>query len=174
VQWSLTHPRWHVRLLICRPAHAPKGLVHATQAITLWTGNHVYLYLSVAFIQMFKAFTPVITMACLVVAGLERPNGSMVAAVLITAAGTALAAYGELNLSFIGLALNVASGVSESVRLVMTQARGAECRAPCEEKLGGQVGTGALATAVVQTGVFSPTAVVQQKCTVQAAPVCWC
>lgn len=31
-------------------------------AVTLWTGNEVYLYLTVAFIQMLKAFTPVITM----------------------------------------------------------------------------------------------------------------
>lgn len=34
----------------------------AVQALTLWTGNEVYLYLSVSFIQMLKAFTPVITM----------------------------------------------------------------------------------------------------------------
>lgn len=43
-------------------------------AATLWAGNLVYLYLSVSFIQMLKAFTPVITMVALFVARLEVPT----------------------------------------------------------------------------------------------------
>ena len=65
-------------------------------AFTLWTGNEVYLYLTVAFIQMLKAFTPVITMACLFLARLEDPTKSMIFSVFLTAGGTALAAYGEV------------------------------------------------------------------------------
>ncbi len=38
-------------------------------AITLYLGNLAYLYLTVAFIQMLKSLTPVITMAVLFVAG---------------------------------------------------------------------------------------------------------
>jgi len=49
----------------------PVGLF---MALTLWTGNEVYLYLSVAFIQMLKAFTPVITMMALFIARLEDPS----------------------------------------------------------------------------------------------------
>mmetsp|Transcript_10735 Transcript_10735/g.18672 ORF Transcript_10735/g.18672 Transcript_10735/m.18672 type:complete len:347 (-) Transcript_10735:641-1681(-) len=90
-------------------------------AITLWTGNEVYLYLSVAFIQMLKAFTPVITMLCLFMAGLEDPTRAMIMSVLLTAGGTALAAYGEVNLSLIGLAFMLASETGEALRLVMTQ-----------------------------------------------------
>jgi len=41
---------------------------------TLWAGNLVYLYLSVSFIQMLKAFTPVITMIALFIAQLETPT----------------------------------------------------------------------------------------------------
>lgn len=89
----------------------------------MWTGNHVYLHLSVAFIQIFKAFTPVITMSCLFLAGLEEPTHEMIAAVFIIAFGTAMTAYGELGLSLLGLFLNLTSGISESIRLVMTQVR---------------------------------------------------
>ena len=49
----------------------PVGLF---MALTLWTGNEVYLYLTVAFIQMLKAFTPVITMLALFIARLEDPS----------------------------------------------------------------------------------------------------
>lgn len=41
---------------------------------TLWFGNLVYLYLSVSFIQMLKAFTPVITMCALFLTRLETPT----------------------------------------------------------------------------------------------------
>ena len=40
-------------------------------AATLMAGNAVYMYLSVSFIQMLKAFTPVFTMVGLYIAGLE-------------------------------------------------------------------------------------------------------
>ena len=61
------------------------------------SGNQVYLYLTVAFIQMLKAFTPVITMFALFLARLEEPTAKMIAAVCSVAAGTALAAYGEVG-----------------------------------------------------------------------------
>ncbi|KAG2450823.1 hypothetical protein HYH02_004657 [Chlamydomonas schloesseri] len=85
-------------------------------AITLWTGNEVYLYLTVAFIQMLKAFTPVVTMLCLFVARLEDPTRAMVASVLLTATGTAVAAYGEVRMSVVGLVLMFSSETAESVR----------------------------------------------------------
>jgi hypothetical protein len=46
----------------------PIGFFNAT---TLMFGNAVYMFLSVSFIQMLKAFTPVITMVGLFLASLE-------------------------------------------------------------------------------------------------------
>lgn len=46
----------------------PVGFFNAT---TLMFGNAVYMYLTVAFIQMLKAFTPVITMVGLFLASME-------------------------------------------------------------------------------------------------------
>ncbi|GLC37079.1 hypothetical protein PLESTB_001393700 [Pleodorina starrii] len=96
----------------------PIGLL---MAITLWTGNEVYLHLTVAFIQMLKALNPVITMICLFVAGLETPNRQIILSVLLTALGTAAAAYGEVNLNMYGVFLMLMSETAESIRLVMTQ-----------------------------------------------------
>jgi len=90
-------------------------------AMTLWTGNEVYLYLTVAFIQMLKAFTPVITMIALFIARLEDPTTAMIASVLLTALGTATAAYGEIKLSILGLVFMFGSETGEAIRLVMTQ-----------------------------------------------------
>lgn len=70
---------------------------------------------------MLKAFNPVITMVCLIAAGLEIPSRPMVLSVLLTALGTAAAAYGEMNLSVYGVVLMLTSETAESIRLVMTQ-----------------------------------------------------
>lgn len=90
-------------------------------ASTLFTGNQVYLYLGVSIIQILKALTPVITMLALFAARLESPTVKMIAAVLSIAFGTAVAAYGESELSTIGLIFIFASEGSEAARLVMTQ-----------------------------------------------------
>ncbi|GIL68471.1 hypothetical protein Vafri_21743 [Volvox africanus] len=90
-------------------------------ALTFQTGNMGYLYLTVAFVQMLKAFCPVVTMILLFVAQLETASRKLVAAVTLIAVGVALASYGELNMSLIGLTAMLISVVAESVRLVMTQ-----------------------------------------------------
>ncbi|KAL3152679.1 hypothetical protein ABBQ38_012274 [Trebouxia sp. C0009 RCD-2024] len=96
----------------------PVGLF---MALTLHFGNTVYLYLTVSFIQMLKAFTPIATMVGLFVAGLETPTKRLILAVLLIAIGTAIASYGEVNLSWIGVACMMASETFEATRLVMTQ-----------------------------------------------------
>jgi hypothetical protein len=96
----------------------PVGLF---MALTLHFGNLVYLYLTVAFIQMLKAFTPIITMVSLFVARLETPSRRLILSVSFIALGTAIASAGEVNLSWTGVAIMLLSELFESVRLVMTQ-----------------------------------------------------
>ena len=67
-QASVTGRVWAAKLL-------PIG---AFSAATLAFGNNVYLYLSVSFIQMLKAGTPVVTMLVLFAFGMERPRRPLV------------------------------------------------------------------------------------------------
>ncbi|KFM26452.1 putative sugar phosphate/phosphate translocator [Auxenochlorella protothecoides] len=95
--------------------------VGALMALNLLCGNLAYLYLTVAFIQILKAFTPVITMLAMFLAGLETPTRRLVAAVAGIAVGTAVAAAGEVRLDVLGVAIMMLSEVFEAVRLVLTQ-----------------------------------------------------
>ncbi|GMH42799.1 hypothetical protein BSKO_10718 [Bryopsis sp. KO-2023] len=90
-------------------------------AATLYFGNMVYLYLTVSFIQILKSFTPVITMIFMFVFRLESPNSKLIWSVLIIAFGTAIASYGEINFSIVGVTVMLLSEAFESIRLVLTQ-----------------------------------------------------
>jgi hypothetical protein len=70
---------------------------------------------------MLKAFTPVITMLALFIARLENPTTRLVYCVLTISLGTAVSAYGEVNLSVIGLVCMFSSETAESIRLTLTQ-----------------------------------------------------
>lgn len=77
--------------------------------------------LSVSFVQILKAFTPVFVVALLHVAGIETPSRSVCIAVGMIFVGTAIASAGEANFSRLGLALMFAAETCEAVRLVLTQ-----------------------------------------------------
>jgi hypothetical protein len=47
-----------------------------------------------------QAFTPIITMIALFIARLEDPSQRLISAVLLIALGTAMASYGEVNMSW--------------------------------------------------------------------------
>ena len=95
--------------------------IGAALATTLASGNAVYLYLPVGFIQMLKAFTPTVTIAMLYVSGIEVPTVRVACAVVGICAGTAVASLGEGSFNVVGLALMLTAEVSEAVRLVLTQ-----------------------------------------------------
>ncbi|MEW5304527.1 MAG: hypothetical protein WDW38_011162 [Sanguina aurantia] len=80
-----------------------------------------YLYLTVAFVQMLKAFCPVVTMLLLFFARLEKATTRLVAAVMMIAIGVAMASYGETHMNMFGLAAMIISVFAESTRLVLTQ-----------------------------------------------------
>lgn len=87
---------------------------------TLFCGNLTYLYLNVAFIQMLKAFTPIVTLLCMIPAGLETLTPKLLASVSVIAVGTIIASYGEIKFDIIGVLIMLTSELLESVRLVMT------------------------------------------------------
>uniref|UniRef100_A0A7S0WQ47 Sugar phosphate transporter domain-containing protein n=1 Tax=Chlamydomonas leiostraca TaxID=1034604 RepID=A0A7S0WQ47_9CHLO len=90
-------------------------------AAAFLTGNVSFLFLTLAFVQMLKAFTPVVTMLLLFLVGLEAPKASLVASVVVISLGVAVASYGELNLSITGLSSMLASVAAEAIRLVLMQ-----------------------------------------------------
>ena len=60
-------------------------------------------------------------MVALFVARLEDPSSRLIIAVVLIALGTAIASYGEINMSVLGLIIMFASETFEAIRLVMTQ-----------------------------------------------------
>mmetsp|Transcript_38916 Transcript_38916/g.86567 ORF Transcript_38916/g.86567 Transcript_38916/m.86567 type:complete len:345 (+) Transcript_38916:147-1181(+) len=95
--------------------------IGALQALAMWLSNSLYLYLTVAFIEMCRALLPVFIMLALHFAGLESPTVDIVKAVALTAVGCALSAYGEVRLSTIGLACLFGNFTLEAGRLVLMQ-----------------------------------------------------
>jgi len=81
----------------------------------------VYLYLPVGFIQMLKAFTPVVTLVLLTLSGIELPSTRVSLSVVGICVGTAVASLGAGSLNMLGLALMLTAEVAEAVRLVLTQ-----------------------------------------------------
>ncbi|XRB24177.1 sugar phosphate transporter domain-containing protein [Pseudoscourfieldia marina] len=96
----------------------PLGFV---SALTLYTGNAAYLYLSVGFVQMLKAFTPVLTMFLLWICELENITPRLAVATVVIAAGTAMAAKAEPRINLQGLAYMLTSMVGEAAKMVLTQ-----------------------------------------------------
>lgn len=68
-----------------------------------------------------QAFTPIMTMVGLYVAGLEMPTQRLILSVALIGVGTAIASYGEIKLSIIGVVFMVLGESFEATRLVMTQ-----------------------------------------------------
>jgi len=96
-------------------------VVGAAFATSLSLGNAGYMYLSVSFIQMLKAFTPCVVVAALFLSGVERPSPPVAAAVAAMSAGTLLAAVGEANFEATGFLIMIGAEAAEATRLVLTQ-----------------------------------------------------
>ncbi|KAJ3010016.1 hypothetical protein HKX48_007630 [Thoreauomyces humboldtii] len=88
---------------------------------TLIFSNTAYLYLSVAFIQMLKATTPVAVLMFGWLLGTEKPDMKVLVKVLVITGGVALASYGEINFVVFGVVCQVAGIVFEAGRLVLVQ-----------------------------------------------------
>eukprot|EP00466_Bigelowiella_natans_P017411 jgi/Bigna1/48853/estExt_Genewise1.C_330020 len=95
--------------------------IGALMAFKMILGMKAFLYVTVSFIQMFKAFAPAITLFMLFVMGVETPSRKVTLSVLAMCMGMCVTAAGEVNFSVIGVALIFGAQVSEAIRLVLMQ-----------------------------------------------------
>eukprot|EP00472_Partenskyella_glossopodia_P014798 CAMPEP_0197515944 /NCGR_PEP_ID=MMETSP1318-20131121/892_1 /TAXON_ID=552666 /ORGANISM="Partenskyella glossopodia, Strain RCC365" /LENGTH=223 /DNA_ID=CAMNT_0043064427 /DNA_START=399 /DNA_END=1070 /DNA_ORIENTATION=+ len=91
------------------------------QGSTVVLGMSSYLYLTVSFVQMLKAATPVMIVVCLHVFNIRKPSGKVLAAVLGIAVGTLMSGYGELNFNIIGVVSMLSAQFAEALKLALTE-----------------------------------------------------
>lgn len=90
-------------------------------ALAMVLGQFPYLYLTVAFIQMLKAFSPAYMVVLLSCLGVEHPSKRVTIIVLGLCLSAALASAGEVNFNLVGILFMVGASVSDSLRLVLSQ-----------------------------------------------------
>jgi len=88
---------------------------------SLILSNKAYLYLSVHYIQMLKAFNPVAILLISWGARLQDPNKKLGVIVLMISLGVALASKGELQFDLVGFLIQAAAVAFEASRLVMIE-----------------------------------------------------
>jgi drug/metabolite transporter (DMT)-like permease len=99
-------------------AIVPIGLIYIASLVC---SNMVYLYLSVAFIQMLKSASPVVVLLTAWAWRVEQPSLKRFVNVIVIVFGVALASVGELNFSFIGFLFQLGGTTAEAMRLIMIQ-----------------------------------------------------
>ena len=96
-------------------------VVGAAFAASLCFGNAGYMYLTVSFVQMLKAFTPCVVVAMLYVTGVDSPSQKVSLSVLGMSLGTVVASLGEANFNLLGFLIMCCAETAEATRLVLTQ-----------------------------------------------------
>ncbi|KAJ9621569.1 hypothetical protein H2203_007056 [Taxawa tesnikishii (nom. ined.)] len=99
-------------------AIVPIGLFFS---LSLICGNITYLYLSVAFIQMLKATTPVAVLLASWALGVAPPNLKTLGNVSIIVVGVVIASFGEIKFVLTGFLFQIGGIVFEAIRLTMVQ-----------------------------------------------------
>jgi len=136
VTWHLTFAAIGTRVLQ-RTTHLLDGVkdVHMTRDMfiqsilpigllfsgSLILSNTAYLYLSVSYIQMLKAFTPVAILIISWTFRIAEPNRKLAMIVFMISSGVALASKGELRFNLVGFLTQAAAVAFEASRLVMIQ-----------------------------------------------------
>ncbi|KAI0025267.1 TPT-domain-containing protein [Xylariomycetidae sp. FL0641] len=100
-------------------AIVPIGLFFS---LSLICGNLTYLYLSVAFIQMIKATTPVAVLLSSWAMGLAPPNMKQLMNVSAIVVGVMIASFGEIKFVWIGFIYQLGGLLFEAIRLNLVQA----------------------------------------------------
>jgi len=99
-------------------AVVPIGLFFS---LSLICGNLTYLYLSVAFIQMLKATTPVAVLISSWLLGVSKPNLKQFLNVSAIVVGVIIASVGEIHFVLIGVLYQIGGVIFEALRLTMVQ-----------------------------------------------------
>jgi len=87
-------------------------------SVSLVLSNKAYIYLSVSYIQMLKAFTPCAVLTFSYFAGLENPSHIELYIVTIICLGVCMTSAGETFFSMTGFVFQVLGILAESSRLV--------------------------------------------------------
>ncbi|KAK4130836.1 TPT-domain-containing protein [Trichocladium antarcticum] len=90
-------------------------------SLSLICGNLTYLHLSVAFIQMLKATTPVAVLMSSWALGVSQPNLKVFLNVSTIVLGVIIASFGEIKFVWIGFIYQIAGIIFEALRLTMVQ-----------------------------------------------------
>jgi len=109
-------PKFGVREYLTKVV--PIGLFFA---FSLVLSNKAYLYLSVAYIQMVKAFTPVAVYMITVIVGVDIFSTKLGTVVVVISGGVLLASYGEIKFDLFGFIIQVSAVIFEASRLVCVQ-----------------------------------------------------
>lgn len=88
-------------------------------AFSLVFGNMAYKYISLAYIQMIKAFTPVPLLLLSFASGLEKPSLVLFCIVLVVSAGVTLSSMGELRFSMFGFLVQLSAVFADCFRMVL-------------------------------------------------------
>mmetsp|Transcript_28554 Transcript_28554/g.39300 ORF Transcript_28554/g.39300 Transcript_28554/m.39300 type:complete len:319 (-) Transcript_28554:115-1071(-) len=88
-------------------------------AVSLVLSNKSYIYLSVSYIQMLKAFTPVAVLIFSFLSGLEKTSCIELYIITIICIGVALTSVGESYFSWTGFTFQSLAILAESSRLVL-------------------------------------------------------
>jgi hypothetical protein len=90
-------------------------------SLSLICGNVTYLHLSVAFIQMLKATTPVAVLLSSWALGVSKPNLKQFLNVSAIVVGVIIASFGEIHFVLVGVLYQIGGVIFEALRLTMTQ-----------------------------------------------------
>lgn len=94
----------------------PVGIL---ECISLAAGSTAYLHISVSFVQMLKAFQPVVLNIFIVGLGLEKFSWALFVCIVVVTCGSVLAAIGEVNFTPVGVWLMLISELAESAKYVI-------------------------------------------------------
>ncbi|KAM0752765.1 TPT-domain-containing protein [Meredithblackwellia eburnea MCA 4105] len=90
-------------------------------SISLVLSNWAYLYLTVSYIHMLKAFAPVAILLAAFAFGTKTFSPKLIVIVLVISFGTGLASYGESAFSFVGFMIQATAIAVEATRVTLIQ-----------------------------------------------------